>query len=85
MMSTELGETRQYREQVVSELTFDTRYDDPADPNRFFYRSDHFNYARKGIPIIFFFDGVHETIIVRATRRTRSITRRCRRSRGRFT
>ena len=26
----------------------------------FFYRSDHYNYARKGIPIIFFFDGVHE-------------------------
>ena len=41
-------------------LTFDTRYDDPKDPNRFFYRSDHFNYAKKGIPIIFFFDGVHE-------------------------
>jgi Zn-dependent M28 family amino/carboxypeptidase len=36
------------------------KYDDPADPNRFFFRSDHYNYARKGIPIIFFFDGVHE-------------------------
>ena len=28
--------------------------------NRFFFRSDHYNYAKKGIPIIFFFDGVHE-------------------------
>ena len=34
--------------------------DDPGDPNRFFFRSDHYNYARKGIPIVFFFDGVHE-------------------------
>jgi Zn-dependent M28 family amino/carboxypeptidase len=41
-------------------IGFDKRYDDPADPNRFFSRSDHYNYARKGIPIIFFFDGVHE-------------------------
>ncbi len=40
-------------------LTYDYRYDDPADPNRFFFRSDHVNYARKGIPIVFFFNGEH--------------------------
>jgi peptidase M28-like protein len=60
MMSTELGEIVNAVNKSYLNLTFDTRYDDPADPNRFFYRSDHFNYARKGIPIIFFFDGVHE-------------------------
>jgi Zn-dependent M28 family amino/carboxypeptidase len=29
-------------------------------PSDSFYRSDHYNYARKGIPIIFYFSGVHE-------------------------
>ena len=41
-------------------LGYDTRYDDPKDTNRFFFRSDHFNYALNGIPITFWFDGVHE-------------------------
>lgn len=60
MMSTELGELVNSVNNSFLKLTFDTKYDDPKDPNRFFYRSDHINYARKGIPIIFFFDGVHE-------------------------
>ena len=60
MMSTELGELVNAVNKSYLNLTFDTRYDDPQDPNRFFFRSDHYNYARKGIPIIFFFDGVHE-------------------------
>jgi Zn-dependent M28 family amino/carboxypeptidase len=60
MMSTELGELVNAVNKSYLNITFDTRYDDPKDPNRFFYRSDHYNYARKGIPIIFFFDGVHE-------------------------
>jgi len=60
MMSTELGELVQSVNKSYLNIDYDTRYDDPADPNRFFYRSDHFNYARKGIPIIFFFDGVHQ-------------------------
>jgi hypothetical protein len=60
MMSTELGEIVQSVNKSYLNIGYDTRHDDPADPNRFFFRSDHFNYARKGIPIIFFFDGVHE-------------------------
>ena len=60
MMSTELGDLAQQVNKSFLNLTYDTKYDDPADPNRFFFRSDHYNYARKGIPIIFFFDGVHE-------------------------
>jgi Zn-dependent M28 family amino/carboxypeptidase len=60
MMSTELGELVNAVNKSFLNLTFDTRYDAPTDPNRFFFRSDHYNYARKGIPIIFFFDGVHE-------------------------
>ncbi len=60
MMSTELGDLAENLNKSYLNLTYDYRYDDPADPNRFFFRSDHYNYAKKGIPIIFFFDGEHE-------------------------
>ncbi|HEU4836485.1 MAG TPA: M20/M25/M40 family metallo-hydrolase [Pyrinomonadaceae bacterium] len=60
MMSTELGELVNSVNKSFLNLTYDTRYDDPQDPHRFFFRSDHYMYARKGIPIIFFFDGEHE-------------------------
>src|ERR1700686_4296688 len=60
MMSTELGKLSETVNKSFLNLQYDLRYDDPNDPNRFFFRSDHYNYARKGIPIIFFFDGVHE-------------------------
>jgi hypothetical protein len=60
MMSTELGELSESVNKSFLNLQYDYRYDDPNDANRFFFRSDHYNYARKGIPIIFFFDGVHE-------------------------
>jgi Zn-dependent M28 family amino/carboxypeptidase len=39
-------------------LTLDYKFDDPNDPNRIYYRSDHYNFARKGIPILFFYDGM---------------------------
>lgn len=38
----------------------DYTFNDPNDPNRFYYRSDHYNFARKGVPVIFYFTGVHE-------------------------
>lgn len=60
LMSTELGELSEAVNKAYLNLGYDFRYDDPKDPNRFFYRSDHYNYARKGIPIVFFFDGEHE-------------------------
>lgn len=60
MMSTELGELTEKVNRDYLSLAFNYRYDDPNDPNRFFFRSDHYNYARKGIPIVFFFDGEHE-------------------------
>ena len=60
MMSTELGELVMSVNKSYLNIGYNTKYDDPADPNRFFFRSDHYNYAKKGIPIIFFFDGVHE-------------------------
>lgn len=46
-------------EQYVG-LTLDYTFNAESDPNRFYYRSDHYNFARKGIPSIFYFSGVHE-------------------------
>jgi hypothetical protein len=60
MMSTQLGKLSMDVNSSYMKIGYDVKYDDPKDPNRFFFRSDHYNYARKGIPIIFFFDGVHE-------------------------
>ncbi|MRG46828.1 M28 family peptidase [Chitinophaga sp. SYP-B3965] len=40
-------------------LKLDYKYNDPNDPNRFYYRSDHYMFAQKKIPIIFYFNGVH--------------------------
>ncbi len=59
MMSTELGELSEAVNDAYLKLSFNYRYDDPKDPEQFFYRSDHINYARKGVPIIFYFTGVH--------------------------
>ncbi|MAU73517.1 MAG: peptidase M28 [Flavobacteriaceae bacterium] len=41
-------------------LKLDYRFDIPDDPNDFYERSDHFNFAKKNIPVIFFFSGTHE-------------------------
>ncbi|HMY76516.1 MAG TPA: M28 family peptidase, partial [Blastocatellia bacterium] len=60
MMSSYLAEVSEQVNKAYLNLKFNYKYDDPNDTNRFFYRSDHFNYAKKGIPIIFYFDGVHE-------------------------
>ena len=38
----------------------DYKFNDENDPNRFYYRSDHYNFAKNGIPVAFFFNGVHE-------------------------
>ncbi len=59
LMSTELGQVSEATNKAFLKLNFNYKYDDPADPEQFFYRSDHFNYARKGIPIIFYMDGSH--------------------------
>jgi len=40
-------------------LKLDRKYNDLNDKNRFYYRSDHYNFAEKGVPIIFYFNGVH--------------------------
>ena len=60
MMSSQLGSISESVNNSYLKLNYNYLYDAPNDPNRFFFRSDHFNYAVKGIPIIFWFDGVHQ-------------------------
>lgn len=60
MMSSTLGAVTKGTNSKYLNLNYDLRYDDPKDTNRFFFRSDHFNYAVNGIPIAFWFTGVHE-------------------------
>lgn len=43
-----------------TQLMLDYTYNDENDPNQFYYRSDHYNFAKNGIPVIFYFSGVHE-------------------------
>ncbi len=47
------GENKKY-----TQLVLDYKFDDPNDPNRIYLRSDHYNFARKGVPILFFYDGM---------------------------
>ncbi len=39
-------------------MELDYKYNDPKDPNRIYFRSDHYNFAAKGVPIIFYYDGM---------------------------
>lgn len=43
-----------------TKMELDYKFNDPADPERIYFRSDHYNFARKGVPIIFYFDGIHK-------------------------
>jgi len=60
MMSSTLNRVTRETNSAYTKLDYNFRYDDPKDPNKFYYRSDHFFYAQNGIPIVFWFDGVHE-------------------------
>lgn len=59
-LSSQLREISETVNNANSKLTLDYKYDDPNDTNRFYYRSDHYNFAKHNIPIIFYFNGVHE-------------------------
>ncbi len=41
-------------------LDLDYKYNRKRDPNRYYYRSDHYNFAKNGIPVIFYFNGTHD-------------------------
>jgi hypothetical protein len=57
-ISSELPTINEAQNNATTKLVLDYKYDDPADPNRIYYRSDHYNFARKGVPVLFFYDGM---------------------------
>lgn len=59
MLSTDLHNVSEKANQTYTHLDLDYKYDDLNDPNDFYHRSDHYNFARFGVPIIFYFNGVH--------------------------
>jgi hypothetical protein len=59
-LSSTLKEISEKTNKTYINMVLDYKYDEPSDPNRFYYRSDHYNFAKHGIPIIFYFNGVHE-------------------------
>ncbi len=59
-ISTELDSVLQSANKQTVQLLLDYEYNDDNDPNQFYRRSDHYNFARNGIPIVFFFTGIHE-------------------------
>lgn len=59
-LSTELHELSEEVNKKYANLELDYTYNDENDPNRFYYRSDHYNFAKNNIPIIFYFNGTHD-------------------------
>jgi len=59
-LSKELKKVSEKSNNSYTNLSLDYRFDDENDPNRFYYRSDHYNFAKNGIPIIFYFNGTHK-------------------------
>ncbi|HKJ81541.1 MAG TPA: M28 family peptidase [Ignavibacteriaceae bacterium] len=59
-LSSEMKKVVEEADAETVKMALDYKYDDPNDPNRFYYRSDHYNYAKHGIPIVFFFDDMRK-------------------------
>ena len=59
-LSTELHDVSESVNDKYINLELDYRYNDVDDPNRYYYRSDHYNFAKNNIPVIFYFNGVHD-------------------------
>ena len=58
-LSSELHKLSEATDNETAHLKFDYRYNDENHPERLYYRSDHYNYAKHGIPVIFYFTGLH--------------------------
>jgi Zn-dependent M28 family amino/carboxypeptidase len=58
-LASQLHTVLEAANQKYTKLDLDYRFNDPNDPNRFYYRSDHYNFAVHKVPVAFFFNGVH--------------------------
>lgn len=59
-LSTDLHNVSEEVNKKYVNINLDYRYNAHDDPNRFYFRSDHYNFAKHGIPVIFYFNGIHE-------------------------
>lgn len=59
-LSSDLHRISEEANRKYTNMELDYKYNDINDPNRFYYRSDHYNFAKQGIPSIFYFNGVHD-------------------------
>ncbi len=59
-LSTELHNISEEVNTKYANVELDYTYNDENDPNRFYYRSDHYNFAKNNIPVIFYFNGTHD-------------------------
>lgn len=59
-LSTDLHNLSEEVNNEFTNIELDYTYNDENDPNRFYYRSDHYNFAKNNIPIIFYFNGTHD-------------------------
>jgi Zn-dependent M28 family amino/carboxypeptidase len=59
-LSQDLHDISEVTNKKFTQLELDYTYNDEKDPNRFYYRSDHYNFAKQNIPVIFYFSGTHE-------------------------
>lgn len=57
-LSSDLPVINEGANNKYTNLVLDYKFDDPNDPNRIYFRSDHYNFARKGVPVLFFYDGM---------------------------
>jgi hypothetical protein len=57
-ISTDLKTISEATNNTYMKMELDYKFNDPKDPNRIYFRSDHYNFAQKGIPIIFYYDGM---------------------------
>lgn len=58
-ISKELHKISEQTNSEFQKLKLDYYYNDPVNPEHIYFRSDHWNYAKHGIPVIFYFDGTH--------------------------
>ena len=59
-LSSELHELSEKANETYTKLSLDYTYNDQDHPDRIYYRSDHWNFAKNNVPIIFYFNGTHE-------------------------
>ena len=59
-ISQELHDISEATNKKYTQIKLDYTYNDDKDPNRFYYRSDHYNFAKNNIPVIFYFNGTHD-------------------------